>query len=437
MTSETLIPLFDLVGTAGFLAALVLGVQNYRETDLFRPFWLAFSVTAALGAVWLGLVTLEWLNLSSDLLDVFSTSLQAVVIGLYAIGVIGLYTVVVDLERTRQETAHRASIISILSRVLRHNLRNDLNVIRGYTSLLSDGGEAVENIQKTVDELMGTTEKARKLERTVTSQPRYLDIDLTDLLGRVVADVRDSHPAATISLSGATDATITGMASLETAFRELIENAAVHAGAEPSIEIRVEKRGSTVAVHVRDEGPGLPESEQAVLESGVETPLFHSDGLGLWIATWIVRSHDGEIEARTTDIGTTITVDLPRTPPRQRSERARRLQHTTRGYDRYHAIFENHVDGILVVDDDLRILDANDRAVDLLSQSTAGLPGRHLGDLVPDAATLDPDWEDLEPGTVQTGTVVFSSTGAGDLTCVYTARANIVSGEHLLTFRVA
>jgi len=63
---------------------------------------------------------------------------------------------------------------------------------------------------------------------------------------------------------------------------------------------------------VIDNGPGLPDQEQKVLSEGVETPLIHGSGLGLWMVNWIVTTHDGSIDTTVTDEGTTVTVTLPR-----------------------------------------------------------------------------------------------------------------------------
>ena len=103
MPLEAVIPVFDLIGMVGFLVAVIIGIRNYRTTEFEKIFWFAFIFAAALGAVWLGLVTLEWLGIRSVLLDLFSTSLQAVVIGVFAIGTIGTRAIVEDLKASRSE----------------------------------------------------------------------------------------------------------------------------------------------------------------------------------------------------------------------------------------------------------------------------------------------------------------------------------------------
>jgi K+-sensing histidine kinase KdpD len=113
---------------------------------------------------------------------------------------------------------------------------------------------------------------------------------------------------------------------------ELVENAAAHAGPGAHIVIECDPIEGAVALRVVDDGPGLPESEQAVLADGVETPLVHGSGLGLWMVYWIVTNHDGTIDAAVTEEGTTITVTLPRVPTDEGildDERALR-----RGFDR-------------------------------------------------------------------------------------------------------
>jgi len=60
---------------------------------------------------------------------------------------------------------------------------------------------------------------------------------------------------------------------LRFAFENVIENAVEHTdGAEPRVEIRGSQTGTGVRIRVLDDGPGIPESERAVLEREREDP---------------------------------------------------------------------------------------------------------------------------------------------------------------------
>ena len=435
MAYETFIVLSDVIGTIGFLIATAIGIQNYRLTDVERPFWLAFSVTAALGAIWLALVTAEWLGFSSELLNSISTSLQAVVIGLFTIGVIGTYTLVRDLKRSHMETAHRASIVSILSRVFRHNLRNDLTAIRGFTEMFVDDSEEAEIVQRKVDDLIDTTEKARKLEQTIISQPHFDDLELNELLDRTVEEISTAYPAATIAIDGPSGVTVPALPSLPTALAELIENAAQHAGSAPNVSVTIDSSDAGVTLHISDDGPGLPERERTLLDSGIETPLLHSTGIGLWVAQWIINTHDGEITSATNEDGTTLSVVLPKRSVTQTRDRSATDSRIRPGYDRYHSIFENDLDATLVFDDDCRILDANDGASTLFSTPRLALLGRPIDEILPDECAVGVHWADLEMGEAVTGTTSTSELSSRGEAIAYMAKRDIVLGEHLLILR--
>jgi signal transduction histidine kinase len=436
MGYEMLVALFDIAGAIGFLVAVWIGAQNYRATDVERPFWMAFSVTAALGAIWLALVAAEWLGSSSAVLDQFNTSLQAVVIGLYAIAVVGMYAVVEELKQSRRVTTDRAVAVSVLSRVLRHNLRNDLTVIRGYVSVLSDessNSEAVHKIQETIDNLLETSEKARTFERTLVPQAHYEQVDLADLVSRVVWDLSAEYPAATISVDRTETETIPVMPSFRTALIELVENAVEHGGDPPVVEVDIRQDGATTVVRVTDNGTGLPPEEQTLLNDDIETPLSHSRGIGLWIARRIAESHGGTISVGNSNGGTTLSIVIPSSPSELSGQRDERdlLQSPT---ERYYAVFEHDVDANLIVDDEQRIVDANAAAGSLLGTSSADLLGRPLPKIFAEDSGIDVDWQELEPGQVRRGTVRFSGEGSTER-LLYFAVPNVVLGEHLLIVR--
>ncbi len=63
---------------------------------------------------------------------------------------------------------------------------------------------------------------------------------------------------------------------------------------------------------IRDDGPGIPQDQRQMLETGAETALEHGTGIGMWIIDWLVTKFGGEltIEDRTPR-GTRLTIRLP------------------------------------------------------------------------------------------------------------------------------
>lgn len=106
---------------------------------------------------------------------------------------------------------------------------------------------------------------------------------------------------------------MTGTDPLVDAIDELLTNAIEHADSStPTVWVTVRDGEAFARLDIADDGPGLPEMERQVLESGTETPLRHSSGLGLWLVRWIVKDLGGDVTARERDGGgTVISLRLP------------------------------------------------------------------------------------------------------------------------------
>ncbi len=220
------------------------------------------------------------------------------------------------LVRETTERHRREGLISVINRVLRHNVRNKLAVINGYGRMLADDldGQAAANADQIVDaadQLLDLTESARKIEQT-KNRPADLEThDVVPILEAAISRVETQYPTAAITITAPESAIALTLPRIETAFFELLENAAKHSGDAPSIAVTVDIEMERLSITIADDGPGLPESEREVLATGVEDPLVHGSGLGLWLAYWIVTTLDGEIEVLDTDQGTTTRLNLP------------------------------------------------------------------------------------------------------------------------------
>jgi hypothetical protein len=97
----------------------------------------------------------------------------------------------------------------------------------------------------------------------------------------------------------------------------LIENAVVYSTEEePTVEVSVTTRSSAVDVSVSDDGPGLPERQQRLLETG-ELARYDDPraGYGLNVVRLLVESYRGSVVTDVGSDGTMVTVTLPRAEP--------------------------------------------------------------------------------------------------------------------------
>lgn len=204
------------------------------------------------------------------------------------------------LDRALQQT-------SILHRILRHNLRNSCNVISGNAELLAaraDGGVSPDDaedclavIREQTDQLLAITEKTRTLRAVVLDDEPPMDLDLAALVRGRVAAARDRHPEADLRTSIPDRLVVESDPRLADGIDELLDNAVEHSDSDrPVVDVGLRRRPDGAAVlDIADEGPGMPEMERAVLEEGMETPTFHSEGLGLWIARTVCTTVGGKI----------------------------------------------------------------------------------------------------------------------------------------------
>ena len=341
-----------------------------------------------------------------------------------------------DLERERAaaELTSQTKLAAVLNRVLRHNLRNDITVIRGQTQRLAETLEddsAFETILDHIDALIELSEKARELERIVTSDIERRPTAIGTLVEDVADTIRRDHPHASITVEYDSDISASLRPEFDRAVRELIGNAVQHSGENPTVSVHIQNVPNAVEIAIRDDGPGLPEQEAEVLSSGEESPLSHGSGLGLWLAHWIVTNHDGSIGHEVTENGTTITLTIPRTPDVNHHQQKTEV---TRGFDRFQAAFEEANDAIVLLNDDGRIVNSNPRAGAIFGLDSEALLGRSLAEFLP-RSDFETEWRELHNTGAIRGTITVAHAEGVERTVEYSAKADIVPGEHLVVSR--
>lgn len=203
----------------------------------------------------------------------------------------------------------------VLSRVLRHNLRNEVTVIRGFAASIADRstGETESNAERIVERtetLVKTSETARCIENVIDAK-EMVPISVPDLVERVVEDARNTNPEVCYEYS---IPEVSALVNPEfgTALEELVENAATHNDAsEPQVDITARALENRIELTVTDNGPGIPPHELDVIEQGKETSLVHGSGAGLWLIQTAVEHSNGTVTFETDETGTTVRIRLP------------------------------------------------------------------------------------------------------------------------------
>jgi len=235
------------------------------------------------------------------------------------------------------EERRREQRLAVLNRVLRHNLRNDLNVVQGYLDIGTgrvedpDLRRMLETAARKTAGVIDLGEKARTIEDAMGADAGgSTSVAVRALLDDVSEDLR-AGAAAEIRIEVPADLSIrTDPAVLSVVFENLLENAVEHGSASdlaspddvgthadadadaPVVTVRaVDATDGGVAFEVEDDGPGVPDHELDVLDATEETALEHGSGLGLWIVKWGVASLGGTVEFDVSDAGTTVRLTLP------------------------------------------------------------------------------------------------------------------------------
>lgn len=230
--------------------------------------------------------------------------------------------VAIMADRTDQIVSRQQT--QVLSRVVRHNLRTELNVIDGYANEILEVDDArtraeyVHDIRERVEWLV---EVSQKVNRAIQEFNRGVYRDAQPVCAttdRAAAGVAEQFPQAEIT-TDLPSSELEVFGNLSLILEELVENAIEHNDQEtPSVTISIGREVAgdpppMIRVEVIDDGPGIPPVEREVLEEGEESPLFHGSGVGLWTVYWTVTYAGGDISiAERSPRGTRVVVILPR-----------------------------------------------------------------------------------------------------------------------------
>jgi len=209
------------------------------------------------------------------------------------------------------ERQRREQRLTVFNRLLRHNFRNRLDVIKGHAERLADHteGDHAEAVLTAADRLATLGSRARRIDQLVARDPNPTTVDVVAVINELLESVDTEENETTIETTlPATAELRTDAETLRTTLVSPLENAVKYA--DSTVQVSVTSTPAGCRVVISDDGPGIPAAELDSLAAGTETDLQHGRGLGLWQLKWGVDALNGDL-AFETDAGTTVRIELP------------------------------------------------------------------------------------------------------------------------------
>lgn len=215
--------------------------------------------------------------------------------------------VAVFIDTTRQRRYENA--MDVLNRLLRHDLRNDLNVAYGHLQNAQsqaddeDVSDALEQVEVALVRVINRSERARNLG-TLLEQAHELEnrpVRLDQVLHEALIEAINRFEDAQFRFETFPEIHVVADHLLGTVFSAVLENAVIHNDTEsPTVAVEVEEREEDVVVRVIDNGPGVPEGTADLIFGREELDqLHHGSGISLFFADTVVKSYNGDIDVDT------------------------------------------------------------------------------------------------------------------------------------------
>lgn len=228
--------------------------------------------------------------------------------------IVGVSTDITEQKRREEE-------LEALNRIVRHDIRNDMNILLGWARMLeehtdADGEKHLRKILTAGDHVVELTEIARDYVETLTGNGELSvkPVRLDDVLQKEIDLSRESFPDAEISVSGdIPEVKVMANEMLQSVFKNLLNNAVQHNdNVQPLVDVSCELQDEAVVVRIADNGPGIPDDQKEAIfgrgEKGIDSS---GTGIGLYLVETLVEQYKGDISVEdNTPTGSIFSVSL-------------------------------------------------------------------------------------------------------------------------------
>jgi PAS domain S-box-containing protein len=236
--------------------------------------------------------------------------------------IIGVVVTFTDItERVESEElilkSEKLTTAGQLAAGIAHEIRNPLTAIKGFLQMIKSGqqkdvyieimSEELKRIESILSELLMLAKP-----QEVAFKPVKIEHLLADTISILDTQAIMKNIVITLTVIDRNLVINCDVNQIKQVFINLIKNAIEALPNGGKVELKLEKEGDFVVIHVIDNGYGIPEEKLHQLGQPFYSTKEEGTGLGLMVSFNIVQNHQGTVEVSSKlNAGTTFTLKLP------------------------------------------------------------------------------------------------------------------------------
>ncbi|MEF8874281.1 MAG: PAS domain-containing sensor histidine kinase [Candidatus Thermoplasmatota archaeon] len=215
--------------------------------------------------------------------------------------------IVIDIDERKRIQEHEKFLHSLL----RHDLRNKIQLIQGYLDLLDmnielseKGEEYVKKAKNGVKSSVGLIEKVRTLIKASDEKRKKIRLESSIQDAVEANEDRIDEAGMELEIKGQSKSSyVKAGPLLKEVFFNLIENAVRYSSGD-KIRISSEEVDGKIICRIEDDGKGIPdEKKEEIFNRGYTTNEERGTGLGLYLLRDLVEAYGGKVEVRDSELG--------------------------------------------------------------------------------------------------------------------------------------
>lgn len=208
------------------------------------------------------------------------------------------------LENIRSHEKER-----FLLTLLRHDLRNKTQIIRGYLDMLKSADFIKEKREEILNKTLNSVVESQELIDKVglikdinKEKERSVDLDLA--VSSAIDSYRSLLDERNIEIKKSiADYRVNGGPMLEEVFKNIIENCIKHSGCS-KIRISSKDKNGKIIVTIEDDGIGISKDHKnKILKKGFKGKESKGLGIGLYLVKNIIENYRGFVDVKDSELG--------------------------------------------------------------------------------------------------------------------------------------